>query len=79
MNEAFGKASRMLRAKPLMKSYWLRWASSAITTTLRRSLSRGCCSPGAARNFWMVVNTTPPAATLSFSRRSSRLSAWTGV
>ena len=35
MNEAFGRASRMWRAKPSMKSYWLRWASSAITTTLR--------------------------------------------
>ena len=27
------------------------------------------------KNFWMVVKTTPPEATDSFSRRSARLSA----
>ena len=32
MNEAFGRASRRCRAKPSMKSYWLRCASSAMTT-----------------------------------------------
>src|SRR3989304_4524675 len=37
MNEAFGRASRMCRAKPSMKSYWLLCASSAMTTMLRRS------------------------------------------
>ena len=41
MNEACGKASRMWRAKPSMKSYWLRCASSAITTMFRRSESSG--------------------------------------
>ena len=41
MNEAFGSASRMCRAKPSMKSYWLRWASSAMTTMFRRSESSG--------------------------------------
>ena len=64
MNEAFGSASRMCRAKPSMKSYWLRCASSAITTMLRRSESIGCRSPlSSGKNFWMVVKTTPPAAT----------------
>jgi hypothetical protein len=29
---ACGRASRMWRPKPSMKSYWLRWASSARTT-----------------------------------------------
>jgi len=37
MKEACGSASRMCRANPSMKSYWLRCASSAITTILRRS------------------------------------------
>ncbi len=79
MNEAFGSASRMWRAKPSMKSYWLRCASSAITTMLRRSESTGCRSPfSSGKNFWMVVKTTPPAATLSSSRRCARLSACTG-
>ena len=41
INEAFGSASRIWRAKPSMKSYWLRWASSAITTIFRRSESSG--------------------------------------
>ena len=55
----------MWRAKPSMKSYWLRCASSAITTMLRRSESVGCRSPfSSGKNFWMVVKTTPPAATL---------------
>jgi hypothetical protein len=31
------------------------------------------------KNFWMVVNTTPPDPTDSLSRRSDRLSACTGV
>ena len=64
MNEAFGSASRMCRAKPSMKSYWLRCASSAMTTMLRRSDSTGCSSPFASgKNFWIVVKTTPPDAT----------------
>jgi len=43
-----------------------------IFTTCRRSpLSSG-------RNFWIVVKTTPPAPTRSFSLRSTRLSACTG-
>ena len=66
MNEAFGSASRMCRAKPSMKSYWLRCASSAMTTMLRRSESTGCRSPfSSGKNFWMVVKTTPPASTAS--------------
>ena len=44
-NEALGSASRMCRAKPSMKSYWLRWASSAMTTMLCRSDNEGCVSP----------------------------------
>ena len=73
MNEALGKASRMWLAKPSIKSYWLRWASSAITTMLRRSESMGCRSPfSSGKNFWMVVKTTPPESTLSFARRSAR-------
>ena len=80
MNEALGRASRMCRAKPSMKSYWLRCASSAMTTMLRRSDSTGWRSPfSSGKNFWIVVNTTPPEATLSFSRRSARSAAWTGV
>ena len=47
-----------------MKSYWLRCASSAITTMLRRSDSTGWRSPfSSGKNFWIVVNTTPPEAT----------------
>ena len=37
------------------------------------------CRPAPlGKNFWMVVKTTPPTATDSFSRRSARLSACTG-
>ena len=61
MNEALGRASRMCRAKPSMKSYWLRCASSAMTTMLRRSESTGWRSPfSSGKNFWIVVKTTPP-------------------
>ena len=79
MKEALGSASRMWAAKPSMKSYWLRWASSAITTMLRRSDSRGCRSPlSSGKNFWMVVNTTPPEAVSSKCRRSALVWACTG-
>ena len=79
MNEAFGRASRMCRANPSTKSYWLRCASSAMTTMLRRSESMGCRSPfSSGKNFWIVVNTTPPACTASLARRSARFSACTG-
>ena len=62
-----------------MKSYWLRCASSAITTMLRRLESSGCRSPfSSGKNFWIVVNTTPPDSTASFARRSARLPAWAG-
>ena len=61
------------------KSYWLRWASSAITTMLGRGESTGCASPfSSGKNFWMVVKTTPPDSTESLLRRSARLSACTG-
>ena len=64
MKDAFGSASRMCRAKPSTKSYWLRCASSAMTTMLRRSESTGCRSPlSSGKNFWIVVKTTPPEAT----------------
>ncbi len=77
--EALGSASRMWRAKPSMKSYWLRCASSAMTTMLVRSDSTGCLSPfSSGKNFWIVVNTTPPDATASLARRSARFSACTG-
>ena len=47
-----------------MKSYWLRCASSAMTTMLRRSESTGWRSPfSSGKNFWIVVKTTPPEAT----------------
>ena len=73
MNEAFGSASRMCRAKPSMKSYWLRCASSAMTTMLRRSESTGWRSPfSSGKNFWIVVNTTPPDATASSSPQVGR-------
>src|SRR2546428_34774 len=69
----------MWRAKPSTKSYWLRCASSAITTMLRRSERTGCRSPfSSGKNFWIVVNTTPPEATASLARRSVRSAAWTG-
>ena len=59
-----------------MKSYWLRWASSAITTMLRRFDRRGCRSPfSSGKNFWMVVNTTPPDETERLIRRTARFSA----
>ena len=62
-----------------MKSYWLRCASSAMTTMLRRSESTGCRSPfSSGKNFWIVVKTTPPEATASFARRSARSAACTG-
>ena len=78
MNEAFGSASRMCRAKPSMKSYWLRCASSAMTTMFRRSESGGCFPPfSSGKNLWMVVKITPPLATFSKSRKCSRLFAWT--
>ena len=41
MNAALGRASRRLRARPSIRSYWVRCASSAITTMLRRSDSNG--------------------------------------
>jgi hypothetical protein len=31
----------------------------------------------AGMNFWIVVKTTPPPATRSFSRKSTRSAAWT--
>ena len=71
----------MCRAKPSMKSYWLRWASSAITTMLRRSDSIGYLSPfSSGKNFWIVVKTTPPDDDLQqFAQCRHDLSAWTGV
>ena len=53
------------------KPYWLRWASSAMKTMLRRSESSGnSCRFSSGMNFWMVVKTTPPLATWSRSLRS---------
>ena len=60
---ALGSASRIQRAPPSTKPYWLRCASSAITTTLERSEITPCASA----NFWIVVNTTPPPARSSSS------------
>ena len=63
----------MCRAYPSMTSYWLRWASSAMTTMFRRSERTGWESPDVSgKNFWMVVNTTPPTLTESFCLRSAR-------
>ena len=42
------------------KPYWLRCASSAMTTTLRRDVSLGYWSPFSGENFWIVVKMTPP-------------------
>jgi hypothetical protein len=39
MYDAFGSASRMCLAKPSMKSYWLRCASSAMAQPSTRSLA----------------------------------------
>ena len=58
--------------------YWLRWASSAMTITLRRSVSIGYEAFSSGMNFCNVVNTTPPEATFSFSCKSPRSSACTG-
>jgi len=53
--------------KPSMKSYWLRWASSAITTMLRPLGEHGWRSPlSSGKNFWIVVKTTPPEADSEF-------------
>ena len=63
-----------------MKSYWLRCASSAMTTMLRRSESTGCRSPfSSGKNFWIVVKTTPPGGDRSSFRAGRRgSSACTG-
>jgi len=45
MNDACGSESRRLRASPSIKSYWLRCASSAITTMFRRSGRSGALPP----------------------------------
>ena len=46
---------------------------------LRRSDSNGCRSPfSSGKNFWIVMNTTPPDATVSLVRRSAREAACTG-
>ena len=68
-------------AKPSMKSYWLRWASSAMTTMLRRSESSGNRSPfSSGTNFWIVVKTTPPERDRRAARADRRgRSACTGV
>ena len=69
----------LLLTTRVRKPYWLRWASSAMTTTFRRSDSWGNLSPrSAGRNFWIVVKMTPPEATFSSSRRCSRSRACTG-
>ena len=61
--------------------YWLRCASSQMTTMLCRSERTGklsSSSPGV--NFWMVVKTMPPDGRLASSSRSrGRVSACTGV
>ena len=65
---------------PSIKSYWLRCASSAMTMMLRRLDNSGAFPPfSSGMNFWMVVKTTPPLATLSSLRRCSTESACTGV
>ena len=73
-NEALGKASRTRRARPSTKPYWLRCASSAMTTMLPRPE----ISPASASNFWIVVKITPPCPRPSSRRRSPRLSARSG-
>ena len=81
MNEAFGSASRRCRAKPSMKSYWLRCASSAMTTMLRRSESIGYRVALLLGQELLDGGEDHAAGrpTCSSSRRSSRLSACTGV
>jgi hypothetical protein len=51
MKLAFGKASRMCRARPSMRSYCERCASSAMTMMFRRGDSSGIFSPFSGRNF----------------------------
>ena len=52
---------------------------SAITTILRRSARCGYFPPfSSGKNFWIVVNTTPPLATCSNWRKCSLPSACTG-
>ena len=72
MNDACGSASRMCFALPktyapvLVSSrpfvpYWLRCASSAITTTFEREHNTGCAvSSFSSMNFWIVVKMMPP-------------------
>ena len=80
INEALGSASWRFRANPSMKSYWLRCASSAMTTMFCRGDNSGYSTPfSSGRNFCIVVKTTPPEATCNRLFRLSRLSACTGV
>lgn len=68
--------------------YWLRCASSAMTTMFCRALSSGITPvprslgevglPFSGMNLWMVVNTTPPLARFRSARRCSRPQACTG-
>src|SRR5436190_1169086 len=69
---------RISAAMPSMSPYWVRCASSAMTTTFRRSVmtaSPAIVSASRA-NFWMVVMMIPPPARSSSVRSSTRLSAW---
>ena len=68
INEALGNASLIFLAKPSIKSYWLLWASSAMTIIFFLSESRGYCFPfSSGRNFCIVVNIIPPDATFRSS------------
>ena len=71
---ALGSASRIHFAPPSTNPYWLRCASSAITTTFDRSL----ILPWVSVNLWIVVKTTPPDARSSRVFKCARLSAITG-
>jgi len=79
MKDALGSASLKFFAKPSMKSYWLRCASSAITITLRLAVSVGYCSSfSSGRNFCAVVNIIPPDARFSSAFNCSLDAACTG-
>jgi hypothetical protein len=68
--------ARLLRAR-LLRARLLR--ARLLRARLRRSESTALMSPGSGgMNFWMVVKTTTPPATRSFSRGSARSAAWTG-
>ena len=78
-NVACGMAARIFAAR---RPYWVRCASSTITTTLSASLRWPSGPAGAfstSSNFWMVVMTVRPLFVRSSSRRRRVLFARSGL